>query len=341
MGKNHKRIKILFVAITENEQVRGVERYCIELLKELAKNDFLHITVLHGAWQNYFHELTNENLGLKQLNIRNNKFGRHLFLPIIRKNKKPTVVTVHDIAEYFVKEKYGTVQRTYRRTILPLILRNANAIITVSEFSKKSIVEKFPFAGQMVQRIYNGINHFPVEDDQENFKDYILYFGPIEKSKGIEELIKAFRCIKEIYPDVKLFFIGKPGNALNVLLKEVDSSIEYLGFIPDAKLIDYIKGARVVVYLSKYEGFGMPPLEAMLAGCPVAASNRSAVPEVVGDVGLLVNPDDPATIAAAFEKALTDSAWRQSQQQQALERASRFTWAQSAQIALDAYTATH
>jgi glycosyltransferase involved in cell wall biosynthesis len=175
-------------------------------------------------------------------------------------------------------------------------------------------------------------------------RGYILHVGTLEPRKNIIGLLEGYRLLLETLPEAPpVVLVGKPG----WLFEETEKKIAALRLgdkliwrqdIDDALLPAVYNLARVLVSPSFYEGFGMPALEAMACGVVPIVSNRSSLPEVVGDVGQLITPDDPATIADALHKALTDDTWHAVQRTAALQQAAKFTWERSAQIALEVYT---
>ncbi len=173
-------------------------------------------------------------------------------------------------------------------------------------------------------------------------KEYFLHVGTLEPRKNIKGLLQAYRILLEDYPDAPpLLLVGRNGWLFEETEREMQNFGDKLLWrenISDAQLPAVYSAALANLTVSFYEGFGMPALEGMACGAVPIVSNRSSLPEVVGNVGLLVNPDDKEEIAAALSKALNDSVWRQSESQKAIQRAKQFSWERSAQIALATYT---
>jgi len=313
--------KILFVALTENQVVRGVERYSIELLRHLSTQNDLEVTVLCGAWQKYFRTIESKNIRCNVLNLPNNKIARHAYLifnmprisrmfdvvhyantlPVLFRNRAYTMATIHDLAEYYFPEKYSYLQTVYRKKMLKLSIRNIDHFLTVSNFSKQSISDVLQVSKDRVTCIYPGINHLPMEQpvnpisnkDQYLAKDsYFLYFGAIEKSKGIEELVTAFSKFRLKAPDFKLYLIGKPANAINFLTSKTDDHIQYLGYTSDEIVAQYARNAKAVINLSKFEGFGFPVLEAFTHNDNIISSNTTSLGEISRSFAWQVSPVD-------------------------------------------------
>jgi glycosyltransferase involved in cell wall biosynthesis len=326
------KMKLLFIALTENRSIRGVERYSLELLKALSNNDNVRITVLHGEWQNYFDILQAPNITLKKIRIPNNKLCRHLYLiffapriskpfhlvhyantlPVLFKNGPKTVLTVHDLAEYFVPEKYSKLQTLYRKQMLRMSLRNIDHFLTVSFSTKNSIHDVLRISHDRITCIYPGINHFQKsptttignEDIKLLSDPYFLYFGAIERTKGIEELVNAFERFSVGHRDYKLYLIGKKANAHDFLQKKVNDKILYLGYKSDELVNQYLRNAKAVFNLSKFEGFGFPVLEAFLFNDNIVSSSTTSLGEISKDFAWLVNPVDVAEISARMEQVV-------------------------------------
>jgi glycosyltransferase involved in cell wall biosynthesis len=329
-------MNIVVVGITENNFIRGVERYTLELVRNLAiLYPDITIHLLKGTWQGYYDSLSKYN-NVKLINIedlKNTKIHRHFFLafrlfdflknqnikadiihynntlPIIKKTPIPSVITIHDIAEFFVPEKYSFLQRFYRKNMVKISAKNADLIITVSKFSATSIIRYLNVPAQKVKPIYLGIEHFIYEDEKDNNEkfdqdeNYILYWSVIEHSKGIVETIKAFNLFNKKYPEFKLYIIGKEGNAFNYFseLKRSNPNIIYKGYVKDSELKKFIKKAKVILFPSKYEGFGFPALEAFVINNNVITSNIASLGEITKEFAVQVNPNNINEIAKAIE----------------------------------------
>jgi glycosyltransferase involved in cell wall biosynthesis len=277
------------------------------------------------------------------------------FIPPYRAARRH-VITVHDLTFLHYPQYLTADSRRYYNAQIDAACQHADHILAVSEATRADLVsmldvppEKISVqphgAGAQYQPL-SAAQTEPVRQALNLPPDYILHVGTWEPRKNIAGMLHGYRLLLDALPDAPpVVLVGRPGWLFEQTRREIDAlklgeRVLWRDSVTDDQLPAVYNMASLLVMASFYEGFGMPALEAMACGRVPVVSNRSSLPEVVGDVGLRVNPDDPATIAAAFEKILTDSTWRESQEAQALERASRFTWAQSAQIALDAYTAT-
>jgi glycosyltransferase involved in cell wall biosynthesis len=176
-------------------------------------------------------------------------------------------------------------------------------------------------------------------------RDYLLFVGTFEPRKNIAGLLQAYRGLLSQMPDApSLVLVGRRGwlfdeTMAHIQEMQLDKHIIWCDNIDDRALPALYNMAHVLITPSFYEGFGLPALEAMACGTVPIVSNRSSLPEVVGDVGLLIDPDDPATITEAIHHALTDSSWRATMSQAGIVRAKTFTWENTARIALETYRA--
>ena len=258
-----------------------------------------------------------------------------------------SVVTIHDcIHLMFPQYLPNRLAYVYARGSMWSAARKANKILTVSDASKRDILRFFNVAPEKVVVIHNAIDErFMSPADPERMDlvrqryqldhPFVLYVGNIKPHKNIERLIDAFGRARTLGPDnLKLIIIGDeiskyPGLRQSVHKHKLDKHVRFLGFQPMETLAAFYRLARVFVFPSLYEGFGLPPLEAMACGAPVVTSNVSSLPEVAGGAALLVDPYDEEAIAAGIVRAVTDEALRADLIARGRERARSFSWAQS------------
>lgn len=274
-----------------------------------------------------------------------------------RRKESKFVVTIHDLIPYTLPE---TVGHGYLRIFLneiPKILEKADLVITVSQYSKQDIIRFFNLAAEKI-----AVTHLAPEDfyrplpkkDLKLFlkkyhlrSGYILYVGGFSQRKNIRAIIKALARIKDQLPiPVKLVIAGSVGRSYDDLVqlitkKQVEEDVIMPGFIPMEEMVYLYNGAKLFVYPSYYEGFGLPPLEAMACGVPVITSNVTSIPEVVGDGAELVDPDDDLSLAEKMYTLLSDeNAWR-SLQERGFKRVACFDWRKTAAQTLQAYYKLH
>jgi len=231
----------------------------------------------------------------------------------------------------------------YARASIGFAARRATRIITVSESSKRDIVRLVDAAPDKIDVIYNAYDERfgvePREEDvvrvRERFQlhdEFVLYAGNVKPHKNLERLIQAFDLVRQRgLSHLKLVVIGDEVSKYASLRRAVHrhqlhKHVRFLGYLPEETLAVMYRLAGVFVFPSLYEGFGLPPLEAMASGTPVVTSNVSSLPEVAGDAALLIDPYDPAAIADGIYCVLTDERVRGSLRRRGLERARQFSW---------------
>lgn len=294
--------------------------------------------------QNYFpNDLKRENIDI--YHVPQNGIGLNTSI-----NCKK-IITVHDLIPYTMPK---TVGRGYLLKFLrevPELIQNVDGIITVSNYSKKDILKFFPIDEDKIFVTPLAANSIYKTLDKEMCLNYlkkkynittpfILYIGGFSSRKNVTSLINSFIKISPQFDkDYSLVIVGKRkdlGEALNNKFVNY-SKIVFTGFVPTEDLPIFYNGCKVFVYPSLYEGFGLPPLEAMSCGAPVITSNLTSIPEVVCDSGILINPYDETELTNSIEKILSDNALRESLIKKGLLQASKFSWHKTAQSTLNAY----
>ena len=258
-----------------------------------------------------------------------------------------SVVTIHDcIHLMFPQYLPSRLAYVYAKGSMWTATRKANKILTVSEASKRDILRFFDIAPEKVVVAPNAIDErflSPVDPERSDLvkqryqldHPFVLYVGNIKPHKNIERLIDAFGRARGRCPEnLKLIIIGDeiskyPALRQSVHKHKLDKHVRFLGFQPMETLATFYRLARAFVFPSLYEGFGLPPLEAMACGAPVVTSNVSSLPEVAGGAALLVDPYDADAIAHGIVQAVTDEALRADLIARGYERARSFSWTQS------------
>lgn len=275
------------------------------------------------------------------------------FIPPYRAAKKH-VITVHDLTFLHYPQYLTSDSRVYYNEQIATACQYADHILSVSEATKNDLISilNVPEEKITVQAHGAGEQYKPLSQDKispvlktlDLPDNYILHVGTLEPRKNIIALLKAYKQLLSEMSDLPpVVLVGRRGwlfeqTQAEIVALDINQHILWRDNVTDEQLPAVYNGAAVNVTVSHYEGFGMPALEGMACGIVPIVSNRSSLPEVVGDVGLQVNPDDADNIADALKQALTDSNWRDKQSKQAIERAKLFTWKRSAKIARDTYT---
>ncbi len=266
-----------------------------------------------------------------------------------------SVVTIHDCIHLrFPQYLPNRLAYGYARASLWIATHRSNRVLTVSEASKRDILRYFRIPPAKIDVIYNAIDERFGEspDDEEVARvreryqlndPFVLYAGNIKPHKNLERLIEAFQMLRKgDLEHVKLLIIGDEISKYATLRRAVHhyklhKHVRFFGFVPDKTLAVLYRLASVFVFPSLYEGFGLPPLEAMASGTPVITSNVSSLPEVVGDAALLIDPYDPGAIAAAMRRVLTEPALREDLRRRGLERVREFSWERSVRRVREIY----
>ena len=277
----------------------------------------------------------------------------HYVLPALTPCR--SVVTIHDCIHLrFPQYLPSRLGYAYARSALWVATHRSARVFTVSEASKRDILEYFDVPEAKVAVIYNAIDERfseePVADEVLRVKEryqlndpFILYAGNIKPHKNLERLIEAFHIIRKGELEyVKLLIIGDEISKYAALRRTVHryklhKHVRFFGFVPDATLAILYRLARVFVFPSLYEGFGLPPLEAMASGTPVVTSNVSSLPEVVGDAAILVDPYSAQAIADGILKVLRSTHLRDELKARGLKRAQEYSWARSVQRVREVY----
>jgi glycosyltransferase involved in cell wall biosynthesis len=256
-----------------------------------------------------------------------------------------SVVTIHDCIHLrfpqYLPNRLGYV---YARSSMWLATHRSNRVLTVSEASKRDILEYFSIPESKIDVIYNGIDERfwspPDQEDIDRIREryqldgrFVLYAGNIKPHKNLERLIDAFYMLRNSqgFDDVKLLIIGDEISKYATLRRAVHrhklhKHVRFFGFVSNQTLAVLYRLAAVFVFPSLYEGFGLPPLEAMASGTPVITSNVSSLPEVVGDAAFLIDPYQAEAIASAMERVLNDAGLRDDLRARGLRRAREFSW---------------
>ena len=343
----------------------GIGTYVRNLLRHLARIDKtteyvllcqpLDVAMLEGLGDNFrtvseragnysFREQISVPLDLRRERI-DLFHAPHYVLPPLVPCK--SVVTIHDCIHLrFPQYLPNQFAYAYARSSLWVATHRASRVLTVSEASKRDILKYFNVPESKIDVIYNAMDErlgeAPTAEEMQNVREryqlqdpFVLYAGNIKPHKNLERLIEAFHSLRRGgLEQVKLLIIGDEISKYATLRREVHrhklhKHVRFLGFVPDKTLACLYRLAGVFVFPSLYEGFGLPPLEAMASGTPVITSNVSSLPEVVGEAALLIDPYDAAAIAAAMRRVLTEPDLAAGMRERGLARVGHFSWDRS------------
>ena len=250
----------------------------------------------------------------------------------------PAVVTVHDLSFEREPSLMGLRDRLVFRAAVPRAARRAARVIAVSELTKRDLVELYRIPREKIVVIPNGVDpRFTPDGPRPDGGDYALVVGALQQRKDPEAAIEALALLGK--GDLRLVFAGPDKGGREAAERAAErtglrSSVEFLGYVPQDELAALYRGAACLVFPSRYEGFGLPALEAMASGTPVVATTVGALPEVAGGAAILVGERDPAALADGIERALAD---RDRLMRAGLERARLYTWAETARRTLALY----
>jgi len=348
----------------------GISQYTLRLLEQLAaldqEDDF---TVLQSRkdpstlvdqpnfrkrslWTPPHHRLEQLLLPLELATTDLDVLHSPDFIPPFRRNCK-SVITVHDL-NFLLYPDFLTPESASYYGQIDQAVRRCDYIIAVSESTKRDIVQLTGAPENKITVVYEAAHpiYRPLQDRQmvgrvkERFaiqRDFILFVSTIEPRKNVPTLLRAYKQLLDNYrADVDLVLAGEKGwlfDKVFTLMQELNlqERVHFLGRVSAEDLLRLYNAAKVLVHPAFYEGFGLPPLEAMACGTPVVVSNTSALPEVVGDAALLVDPREVDEITVASWRLLSDQALRQQMIEKGLKRARLFSWRKAASETLSIY----
>ena len=266
------------------------------------------------------------------------------FIPLNIRARR-TVVTVPDFSfarfpEWHTPDKVCYYAKNFWRKI-----HRADRIIVISDFIRSEAIQRYGLPPEKlttiplgvdpeIYRVYDPQGLGPIREKYRLPESFILFVGSLEPRKNLERLLLAYQNLDEsTRNEVKLVLVGFKGwenKKLVSSIREMKSDVFYLGYAPEEDLGKIYNLARLFIYPSLYEGFGLPPLEAMACGCPVVVSNAASLPEVCGEAAYYVDPQDPNSISEGIAQVLRDDRLRHALVQKGTDRASSFTWEKSA-----------
>lgn len=368
----------------------GINRYSYNLIEGLSKSNEIDELKVYGSSTEFKKEISHfkqENLTFKNVRIpfKDSSLGlgyRQLIkLPKILKdqdldiiqdnyafgpflnleNNMKKVIVVHDVAPYIYKYRLHYFKTSFisknlvkfrYEFILPKIMEKVDSIITISENSKKDLINYFDVPPSKIHVIYHGIDHrrFHKVSNKEinkivhkySLNENNILLGCINSDRKIDnvhEVLKILSILIKKHKNVKLLLIGQGNFFIEEVIKKLglSSYVIKTGYVPEDDLPILYNIMDIFLFLSEYEGFGFPPLEAMACGTPVVALNRSSMPEIIQDSGILLNQKEPQYIAKIINQLIEDDSLRNQLKNKGIKRSKEFKWENTIKSTLKVY----
>lgn len=350
----------------------GIGTYTEKLLKNILKFDNKNNYSLYWSGENY-DEFRKSNTKIIFASKKHHRFFEQYYFPQNIKSDKidifhmpqngigmsdtipcKKIITIHDLIPFIMPETVGKGYLMKFLKEVPKVVESADAILTVSECSKKDILKFMPIDENkiFVTPLSADSKYKPLNKDKCKLflkmkyninKPFILYIGGFSPRKNVKALITAFSKIYyNLNSEYNLVIVGSNKDDCSNLSElsnnlTIKSSIIFTGFVPENHLPIFYNACETFVYPSFYEGFGLPPLEAMSCGTPVISSNLTSIPEVVQDAGLLIDPYDTSILTDTLLELLNNETLKNELKLKGLERASSFSWEKTALRTLEVY----
>lgn len=341
----------------------GIGNYIFNLTHHLKKNHDNAITIIGNSETPAFNDLPimipyypniryNSVLWSRIISLQKKRFAEFdithnpAHFPLLTKPGKKYVSTIHDLTPVIFPAWHQFHRVVSSRFLFPGLVKDSDHLITVSYHTKKDILHTFQVNEENISVIHLGaskefrqLDNHVVESIKQKYHlnfPFVLFVGTLEPRKNIPTLLKAFAICRKKIPDLKLVIVGNKGwkyGEIFVILADLhlENEVIFLHYVPHEDLPAIYNAAGLFVYPSYYEGFGLPPLEAMQCGVPVITSNTSSLPEIVGEKGVMVNPNDVQELAIQMDLLISDEGLRKENIRYGLSRAQMFSWEKCAQ----------
>ena len=359
-------MKIAINALVLSEEKTGISVYAKNLIENLFKNDshnHYFIFVRKKLIFRHFHPERHHIISLYYAkNILVRTFIEQIVLPFLLLYYRVQVlhclsfttpiakfckyiVTIHDLAYKIFPESIPKIKLLYYNFFFPLCATRADKVIAVSENTKKDIVRFFHVQDNNIHVIFLGVHHaFPIEKEAKDLclpEEYLLFIGAMEPRKNLVRLIQAYSLLKNKIKE-KLVLAGPKGSAYQKIMEEIEKlqlqkDILFTGYVEESLVPNLFKKAKIFIFPSLYEGFGLPVLEAMAHGTPVITTGNSSLPEVCKECAVYIEATDVEGISKAIFFLLQQQSLRESLKQKGLERSQQFSWEKTALKTIETY----
>lgn len=275
----------------------------------------------------------------------------HYTMPLRRRSK--SVVTFCDTTFQRMPEVHRRTKRVFFRAMMKWSVQHADCLVAISESTRQDVINLMGVAPGNIVTVplaaspsYRVLPETVVQEVCNRLglcrTRYIYYVGVLEPRKNVPALLEAYARVAHEFPDVPLVIAGKKGWMFDAIFQRVtdlnlQDRVRFLGYVDEEELVALYNGARVFAYPSRYEGFGLPVLEAMQCGVPVVTTDVSSMPEVAGDAALLVSPDDVPALTHALRRLLNDDGLARELSQRGLNRSAQFSWDRCARETIHVY----
>lgn len=331
-----------------SQPVTGVQRFAEEISLQLRSLD---PSIIFVSPHTVLREGVADKLGVMRVGKLEGHLWEQIELPrYLRSLRRPLlinlcstgpvlygnqVITHHDVTYVRHPESFSRSFRAAYGAVIPVLLRRCRALITVSEFSKREVGSHYGVPGERIVVVPNAVDaRFVPGDVVPDERPFLLAVSSASQHKNFARLLEAYKLLSsKLAIDLKIVG-GSAGNLRHEQYEEACSygRVEFLGRCTDEELIGLYRRARLFVFPSLYEGFGIPPLEAQACGCPVAASDIEATREVLGDSAVYFDPLDPIAISTAILKAVSDPILSSRLSKAGLDNVKRYSWTSSAAL---------
>jgi len=327
--------------VLAHKDITGIQRHAIELSRELLRYSYIDLAT--PKYKNrYYQQLWEHTLLPWYARKYDLLFSPSNVAPFWLFRDTKLVVTIHDLAFLDFKENYSRLFQKYYQLLIPFLIKKADKVLTISNFSKERIIKEYPKVSSKIDVIYHGLSK-DFKDSLEKKEDYILYVGAINEIKNFQTVLELFMSDELCDIPLKMILANSDSFKQSDKVRELllDSkrfkNIEIIDKVSQEKLIKYYQKAKIFLFPSFHESFGFPPLEAMACKTPVIVSDTTALPEICKDAALYIDPNDKDDIKEKLLKLYSDDKLQKDFIKRGFLRVDEFNWEKSAKKHLEIF----